>query len=196
MNLRAVAYHEAGHAVARTELRLPLRWVTIIPSGDDAGATYGGHLPKAVREWIEEGGYGRPAGIRDRLEREVMAILAGEVAQEIATGTTEGSAQYDDHPEYGRVIVDGDWHRVVDVLEELTGGDDEEVPLYSDLLRLRTQRLLRQPYVWAHVEVVAEALLGQKRLTGREVRDLRRPAGERALAGAGSITRGSSVPRL
>ena len=177
-DLRAAAYHEAGHAVAHVKLQLPLLRVTIVPDGDSAGQTLGRPLPPSVRSRIDEFSELTPR-IRDRLEREVMSFLAGEVAQEIGTGTTEGSALYVNHPVHGQVIVDGDWHHVVDLLGRL-GGGEEETNAYANLLHLRTQRLLRDPITWAHVELVAEALLARRRLAGREVAELRRAAVERA----------------
>src|SRR6185437_15760265 len=62
--MEAVAYHEAGHAVAALLLHRPLRYVTIVP--DKARGTLGHDLTPRRRTI---------------LEREIMVLLAGEVAE-------------------------------------------------------------------------------------------------------------------
>ena len=160
--------------MARVELRLPLWWVTIVPSGGAAGQTMGGPLPMSVGQWMEERTDTLPLRIRDRVEREVMAKLAGEVAQERATGTTEGSAVLSDDPRYGQILVDGDWKRASELLSVIAS--DEAVLPYSQLLRIWTEHLLNRPWTWLHVEAVAQALLDRDRLTRRDVVLLRPPA--------------------
>jgi hypothetical protein len=66
---RAVAYHEAGHAVAHTLVGDQIELVTIVPAGDYLGQV---RLAEVVS---------RSTGIS-----ELMCILAGPAAETIATG--------------------------------------------------------------------------------------------------------------
>jgi len=171
--LTVVAYHEAGHAAAHVALDVPIRSATIVPDGGTRGSVVGVPLPKYVLDWFAEGGLSFyvpvPLRVRDRLERQIMILFAGELAQERETGTTEGSAVTLEHPEHGIVIVDGDEHVILDLVDRLSYGDDDRSAYYA-WLRARTAVLLSVDEVWAMVDAIAAGLIEHKKLSGRQVR--------------------------
>jgi hypothetical protein len=172
--LKAVAYHEAGHAVAHVMLDVPVRLATIVPEGSTLGQVEGRPMPRYITAWMDAGGpyYEEvPLRVRDRLEREVMCIEAGGIAQAKATRTHEGTAVTMAHPEFGTVVVDSDLRRIIDIVGRLSVGDGDRVP-YSQWLHARTALLLDRPEVWASVEAVATALLERSQLSGRDVRQV------------------------
>lgn len=176
MDLEVVAAHESGHAVAHVVLGVPLRSVTIVPEEGSLGNASAGELPSAVIEWLSLGPTvwtPVPLAIRDRMERMIMVTLAGEIAQERATGTTEGSRSNIEHPEHGTVLVDGDWHAAVEMASAISV-DNSEVDGYLAWLHARTKTVIGHHEVWASVEAVASALLSKKTLSGRRVRQITR----------------------
>jgi hypothetical protein len=174
---RACAWHEAGHAAAYLWLDVPIVSASIVADGESQGSVTGRPMPRFVTEWVESRGSGAyrspPLRVRDRIEREIIILFAGEVAQEKATGTTEGSAVTIEHSEHGTVIVDGDWHRVFE-LAEVVAPSEEELGPYLDWLLARTRGLLNQPQVWVTVEALADALLAHGRLNRRQILEARR----------------------
>lgn len=73
---RATAYHEAGHAVAYILLDRKFDYVTIVPGGGFAGHLSGGQYEGKVKRLIN---------------KEVIILLAGEVAEQICLGMDGGS---------------------------------------------------------------------------------------------------------
>jgi hypothetical protein len=81
----ATAYHEAGHAVARWEFGLRVRRVSIVPSGASLGHVSYPNLPLSVYEAVECS-TPTPAQL-GRIERELIATLAGPEAEKQHTGS-------------------------------------------------------------------------------------------------------------
>ena len=154
---RRVAYHEAGHAVACYLLHKPFHYVTI--RGEDLEGTMG-----HVMAWDAPEGY-RPdinedARTRARVERDVMVLLAGQVADELA-GYSPRDPDY-----YG---PEGDNSAAVSMASYITGSD-EQLEHYLAWLLARTKDKLALPWHWAAVVAVADALQERRRLSAREAR--------------------------
>ncbi len=199
MDREVVAFHESGHAVLQVILGVPLRYVTIVPEDGSLGHTLAKGLTPSATQWLELGPSvwtPTPPSIRDRVERRIMSTLAGEIAQERATGTTEGSRFSTDHPVHGTVIIDGDWHVAVETAAAISV-DNSEVDGYLEWLHARTRTFVNHREVWASVEAVAAALLSKKTLSSRRVRDITREVRPRRIksdrAGACSDSRGQST---
>ncbi len=151
---RCAAYHEAGHAVIRVDLRLAFHKVTIVPDDESEGHVEPGRAFRTPPE------YRQGARFRDAVERNVKAGLAGVAATQELLGQ-------------GTYVEQGDWdsRRVLDFLELLVPlGDSEIVDAYMRLLDLRTRRLVTHWSNRVAIEAVAAALLERNTLTGREVR--------------------------
>lgn len=101
-----------------------------------------------------------------------MVSLAGQAAAERYHGRRGnfGSAVYLDHPEFGRVIVDGDQRAAVDMLDRVAQGDPEETSLLWRLAAYRARRLVEVR--WPLIEKLAAALLERRELTQAEVREV------------------------
>lgn len=195
-DVRAVAYHEAGHAVVAWVVGLSLRKVTIRPDPDALGRIVPhGDLPFGFDEW-------RELGVR-------FVVLAGHGLM-VTKG--DGKARRPTEFELECARLDGQLHGVDEyerMLMVCTAGEvaqhistqtvpsrtqrgwdigdraaaysiwagrsvagvthNEMVATWSNWKR-RTRSLLKQPFVWQRVEALAAALLQQQTLTGRQIR--------------------------
>lgn len=149
--LRATAYHEAGHAVASYLLRIGLKGASIIPDEDSEGRVRNYPQPALARA-----DYGRSAPMRDRIERLVKVLLAGEITERFISGKK-------------RITIHQDHENAVSYLELLVSGDDE-LSAYLDLLSIQTKKMFAPPGIWLCVEVVADALIEHRTLSGRRLR--------------------------
>ncbi len=153
--LLAVAYHEAGHAVVSWQLGVPLRrtGVTIIPHGSTAGATHHWQVVGRDVEW--------DLSDRNRLRTEklVQICLAGNVAQR----------RFDPRSVRG-VHADSDHQQAVDAL--IRWSTPRELEVWVKLLYLRTEQLLANANAWRAVERLAEALVQQGRIRGKEATEI------------------------
>jgi hypothetical protein len=141
--MEAVAYHEAGHAVAALLLHRPLRYVSIVPDKER------GIL-----------GYDLMPRRRTLLEREIMVLLAGEVAEEEFRGWRNrvgARSDYDKAHKCARAICE----------------TDEEAVAYVTWLRVRIANQILGPVPWSIIKAVAADLLVRERLTVAEVRVIR-----------------------
>jgi hypothetical protein len=154
--LAAVAYHEAGHAVAHCCFHVPFRKATIVPSEDYLGMVEGKRLGPKLTERFSIG-YPTPRD-RDRVESVVMCLFAGTIAEHRFTGRwSHRGARTDDA-------------NATDLLLNLAGGNGDEIPLYAKWLRHRASVAILSPVYWPVVEAVAQELLTRKTLTAQQVR--------------------------
>mgnify|MGYP000011022596 CR=1 FL=1 len=202
---RAVAYHEAGHAVVARSLGIDVKTLSIRPElgtgrlGENAETTAGhvrlGHPLGARRAWLDAWADGmvdspsreavdRLGQPRPRAEQEgqvsaaLQAFIAGEVVEQIKFGRRfEGNR--------------GDL-RAFHALAQGFYGNLRHSIAGSTIVTLRREhwdechRTLNQPEIWAWVEAVAQAALRRTVLTGDEIDGLR-PA-EEALDARGAAS--------
>lgn len=188
---RTVAYHEAGHAVAAFFLRHPIREVSIVPDGEALGRVSQHPMPRRIRRRIE-GGDLTPAAER-WLEEQAVITLAGAAAAGRLLGRKawwRGARLTVPHSKFGQVVVGGDVHEAVDLLEHMAG-DPEEASLLLELMTYRARRLIEGR--WEFVQALAQALLQRGRLSGDEARTVivddilsRAPRAEAILGAAAS----------
>ncbi len=170
----SVAYHEAGHVIAAHRMSIAgfIEKVTILPVNE---MTLGGVTTKGQDEYLQAADVRQllkeelsedvkrilEENIRDiqriRRERYTIYLLAGGVAQE-KFNPQEFNA--------GDIEVDRGQVR------KQLGGNSEELAHYIPLQEMRTKRLLSDENVWSEVELIANALLERKTLTGAELADL------------------------
>jgi len=126
-----VAYHEAGHAVMRYELRLPFKRVSIVPDGETLTVGRVQHQypptfrPDCNTDLRTEG----------RIKHEVMAALAGELAETYATG----------HRDWWALAMDS--QNAFAFAAYVTASGDEAAA-YIRWLWERTKLYLARPWVW------------------------------------------------
>lgn len=152
-SLKKTAYHEAGHAVAHHYLFLSFKYVSIIP--DEQEGTLGhvqSKYPESFRPDFEISNRNRL-----RLEREIMACLAGHAAEIIYSG----------HENW--VGASQDNHLAIHLALYVTKSN-EEIEAFIKWMQIRTMELLKNPIKWLVVESVAEELLKNKRLKAKDVK--------------------------
>jgi ATP-dependent Zn protease len=150
--LAKTAYHEAGHAVASYYLFHRIKKVTIVPDkkNDNAGSCHSkGPSLAGIDVSISPR---KQATIFDNIK----IFLAGEAAQARFNRRTirqwHGSS---------------DFHQAAGLALRLSG-DARGAELLLDWLRHEAEQLVA--IRWREIEVVAEALLRRRTLTGEEVR--------------------------
>jgi len=123
--LQATAYHEAAHAVAFFQLGISSTRVTIVPTDEDEGSASHARF----NFWPPEG-HLTPER-RDRIERKIIAALAGAVAEERFTGRECSAGAGHDHA------------IVVELALRVCGGE-RETNAYVAWLMTRTEMLVAQ----------------------------------------------------
>lgn len=171
------AFHEAGHAVAHAVLDLPFDYVTIVPEDGAAGHVAYTRPNEIVETWND--GDRDSAEIRHYIERELIATLAGLVAQKrrfprsdqrmtVPTDLKDVdgnplrrmAAPGADHTTAGRIVAD-------------IFGDDDVAFKYFCFVEARARALICDR--WSAVERVAQALMDRHKLDYSEVLRLTYP---------------------
>lgn len=148
------AYHEAGHAVANLYLKLPFRKVTISGNKDYLGAVICDRLSKAFAKRVELEDL-TPVHF-DRIEREIVALLAGHEAERRFSGRRNS------------VGAASDYDKAVEWVFRTR--DLDEAPYYIKQLEIRTRKLIERE--WPQVELITKALLDRETLTSKEAKFL------------------------
>jgi hypothetical protein len=162
--LRAAAYHEAGHAVVALRYRRKVLEVTIA-SSDEVPAC---ELDRVMDRFDLSCGEGIPAS-------DIQILFAGGVAECMSSDSTYRHGVWD-----GSVPRDYYWDPDVDnEQEEIRFGQylathicytAEEYTAFIIWLRVRTENILRLE--WHAVEAVAGVLLERTTLTGQELQEV------------------------
>jgi hypothetical protein len=151
--LRAVAYHEAGHAVASFLLDQRFGVVTIIPKGNTLGCVMSRKFRRAFLPDCDTGDY-----TRVRAERYILGLLAGHEAERIHTGRSN------------HVGAGSDDAEAFNLAAYFTRSDDELVK-YVVYLRARVRGLLRNRWAWKAVRSLAHGLLKERRMNEARARE-------------------------
>ena len=155
--LRATAYHEAGHTIMRLELGRRVTHVTIKPKGDTLGHVR--HRPPKVDvEW-----FWADWATRRWTETAIMVALAGPEAEKRLMGRRNN------------IGASGDDAWVAELAIRAIVGDEER-NAYLRWLELRVRDFVAFSQFWVQVESVAAALLERETLTGKEVDQIREQA--------------------
>ncbi len=154
MGPRAVAFHEAGHAVAAVHERVRLRSVSIEPNKYSAGRV-SHHNPLHNQDVECDSAHLN----RMRMERLVRMTLAGPAAQRRFNRRSWR-----------------EWHGQNDFECALTllsyFADGEVLSAYFKFLEVQVESFFDRPAVWDQVSAVAMALLEKKTMPAPQVRQL------------------------
>jgi hypothetical protein len=90
--LRAIAYHEAGHAVAARLLLCRYKYVTI-----KAGEGSLGHVLMHRIRITDEQAYDLSPTVRDRFERDILVSLAGPEAERLVSKRYNHAGAFNDY---------------------------------------------------------------------------------------------------
>jgi ATP-dependent Zn protease len=159
--LRAVAYHESGHAFAMWRGRLPFESITIEPTED-----YLGRVLSARLRLRDDHVYNMSPVTRDRLERLIVSLLAAREAQRLFSRSGR----------YSHVDARDDRRQAVDIVLRIVPSE-LQARHYFGWLRQRAEDLVEQAPSRKAIEALAETLLKERRtLTGKEAVDVMRAA--------------------
>ena len=150
-DLRATAYHEAGHTVMAFTVGRAVKHVTIIPDENDgsSGST-------TYRSPVSLYKLNLDLGLRARhtLEKCIMTALAGpEAESRVSTASTDCT----------------DTDEVSSCVGVVCNQPNEQTP-YREWLRLRVVNTLNVPSWWQAVEDVARELQEKRQISGRTAR--------------------------
>lgn len=156
-DLRHTAYHEAGHAVLIFFLSLGCQQVTIVPDYEDGISGFA----KNSGEWPidDDAEQLRIYAEETFLLRHAISCYAGAEACRRA-----GEKDW-------RLGADNDYQSANNMIHKITQ-DDESIRHLLALAQRRTIVLVE--HYWPEIEVVANALLESKTLTGKEVEHIAR----------------------
>jgi len=165
---KAIAYHEAGHAVVAYVLGAQkFRRVTIdrrLLKADTLGAVSGSYS-RSFRERMDSDFDDRL--VRD-VEREVMVLLGGWAAQKILTGRSSWLG------------ARSDTNKCADFLFRLWGNTAGKLKdTHFKYLKERAYNILSIKQKWSYVQAVAKALLEKENLSYQEVVEIIRDDSQR-----------------
>lgn len=154
--LTAAAYHEAGHAVMCWQAKLEIKSITI--SHDDPFAGQVMHHNPFRGAML---GITHPDRARLNVERIVMVCLAGPLAQ-------KKYALADTRDDQGGAL---DFDTAADVALRFYGSKTTAAA-YLKFAEAWVKQKLDDPAIWTAVERLADALVRQRRLSGREAKSI------------------------
>ena len=160
--LEAVAYHEAGHAVAACLFEIPFKSVTIVPDDcpDHLGRITLGCIAFNI-EWPNWAVPGHPAfdrkRARDYVSQNVSMTLAGPLAQTLHSRCWQQPPGAEGDDEFFAIEVAGTLG--------LSHGDALRM---VNRLRFAMLQSLQDPAIWSAVELVAKHLLQFRGITMRQ----------------------------
>ncbi|MGJ8672873.1 M50 family metallopeptidase [Rubritalea sp.] len=140
MSKELTAYHEAGHAVMAILMGRSVQKVSIIPSQNRLGAVT---MQK-----------GRAKQVQDKLEAEMLILLAGMAAEGRKSG------------QYNLVGASQDLRMVEKLALSRAGNPKQATKLIHKTLD-KTQHLLSNKANWSAVKAIAKELLENESISGR-----------------------------
>lgn len=154
-DVRVLAHHEAGHALAACLVHMPISSVTIVPDGDSLGrvhcSLYG------YRDFHPDAHVSHRTTAQAK--KVILVALAGAVAEARAVGRKRMPSNRDDYH------VD----QAVTITSQLCGSFDEVVA-YVDFMWVQTTNIVN--LYWKQIRILASALVEEKTIGQRRVREL------------------------
>jgi len=139
-NRTLTAYHEAGHAVMALLMGRAIQKVSIIPSQNRLGTC-------TIKK-------GRTKQVQDKLEAEILILLAGMAAEGRKSGhyNVQGASQD---------------LRIVEKLAMARSGNPRQSQKLIHKMLDKTQHLLSNKAAWSAVKVIADELIQHESISGR-----------------------------
>ncbi|MCA9107842.1 MAG: hypothetical protein KDA83_20700 [Planctomycetales bacterium] len=148
------AYHESGHAYMAVRVGARVLQVTLEPEWDDGPSRYA----DIAVEWPRESPPSRAL-----IDRQLLVILAGPVAEMLYTGDKF-------HP---AMVAEwrADWRHAWR-LAALIHADDQQRMKYLEQLCAGVHETLNEAHHWAAVAAIADHLLAHETIEGEEVEEI------------------------
>jgi ATP-dependent Zn protease len=153
------AYHEAGHAVAGLLLERKFHHATIVQSDPVLGHVQYYAWPKGFSPDTN-----LSPTMRLRLQSAAICCLAGEAAERNFFGLTDDATPLNDASEKDRRAAAG--------YSEFIAGYGEALNAYMYWLSVRSRELIKLPMNWTQIDSVAKALLEQKTIDYKLVKQI------------------------
>jgi len=150
--LQRKAYHEAGTAVAAYVLRRRFREITIIQKSVHLGS-----MSKPVPSL--DGIFDRDSKSTNQTEANIILLFAGQIAEKLYTSG------------YNWEVTRGEDRTAIYLVGPLVFSEDER-ETYLDGLFINARDLIKLPYHWQAVEVLAHALLKERTIGYRKARQI------------------------
>jgi ATP-dependent Zn protease len=163
--LRAIAHHEAGHAVVAWRLGLKFRRVTIKSEGDSLGHVLNVRGPK----WLNDVGIISSVRLRLHAERYIVYGMAGQIAEEKFRGRRPKPWAH----------ADDDRSAIVLAMRAIPGSQ-RTVNAFLHYCFESARDIVDSQ--WPQVTAVAAALLAQDTLTYEETLEVITPGAKAKLA--------------
>lgn len=156
-DVERLAHHEAGHAVACYLVRLPFSQVSIVadPSKNSLGHVTPQFWP-GFRAQMEFGGL-KEAQIKNRVERAVTALLAGQEAEMHFDPKSKAEGAY------------SDFERAFDLAERQYA---DVAQAYIDWMLAYTRQMIRFAPNWNAIEQLAQVLIESHAFGSRRARQV------------------------
>jgi ATP-dependent Zn protease len=160
-----IAYHEAGHAVARYCLKLPISIVSIVQQED-----YRGYADYPA-DWRDDVVKKREDEIQLAWENRIFQLMPYVHIEKLCGGIAEEKYLKRPNPDGMRSDIDSVKFGIQDMIS-FKRLDENESETYFDNLFNCAKQLMEDPNNWRAVESLADALLKSKELTGEEVQKI------------------------
>ncbi len=151
--LKAIAYHEAGHAFACWKLGVGIRSVTIKPDADSLGYVHHNNVIK------NDGRNSNSMRTRISFENDILISLAGPEAERRFAGRTNHDSAWGDfkHASYSANLI---------------GGDGAGADLFLKWMSYRAKDLVTKNGNWRAIRALASELLKKETLKGKEIKEI------------------------
>jgi len=156
---QSIAYHEAGHAVAHVELRVPFKYVTITP--DEAAGSLGHVQANDTPAWFDPESNTDWRRHQLYIEDQIVILWAGPAAEAKLKGRNNWRGSR------------SDMSTAIDLAFYVYGRTDT-VEKYVSYLRSLATGFVDARWNWLCIERLAASLLERERIHAREVRKLMR----------------------
>jgi hypothetical protein len=178
-----VAYHEAGHAVAKFLLGFRIKKISIIPDEENLGHVMGYKMSRTMHDFVETCGVfsdRRESAMVARWHEDIVCKLAGMEAvrlfmpgSKFRQGTYGGQLVTIKKPVAGLKRgtkvwfgARGDAPEAFDILCRLHG--EEEAQVVYRWLSLRARHLVEHNFACPGIQALAEALVEKREMSGKE----------------------------
>lgn len=151
--LRATAYHEAGHAVACWKMRMAIRKATVAPDDDSLG-----HVSRYPCPAFHPDYKTNPKTIVRLIDYVVMCFAGSEAEARLCGRRNNVGAQQDYSNAHGAAS-----HLC---------GSDRSTEAFLRWGRLQAADMIGAEMIWMLIQAVAKSLLRETTLTGKQVRNV------------------------
>jgi ATP-dependent Zn protease len=162
--LKAVAYHEAGHAVAQWAVGQPIDYATIVPSEGTLGHVALQLVPPSL---VNRSGHDFTASELEMIEDVIIVLLAGAIAEMQHYKLGPEDQERREARNWGAKEDRALAAELADVLNDAYGSPGD-LDTYLDLLTAKTFDLVRSNR--EVIEMLASELLTHRTLSGSAVR--------------------------